>query len=604
MQHNASSTISETLERALQLHEDRQSAEAERLCREVLVLDPRHAAAWYVLGAAIGRQDRIDEAIAHYRQALAIDPWLWAAARNLAALLRIRSEWPEARRWYELVLAARPDDAQSHFDLADVLRRHGEHSRALEHYARALELAPDMAEAHLHRGLIFQQQDRMAAAEESCRAALRLKGDFVEAHHNLGTIYHQQRRYREAVECFQRAIDAGPLAETYRSLGSAYFRWSQAELAETAYGHALKLDPHHAETLNRLGTALQVQGKLIAAAECFDKVLSNSPDNGGARYGRGVLRLLAGDLAGGWPDYEWRSQLGDTKEPAVRQSRWQGQHLPDRTILLTYEQGLGDTLQFIRYAPLVKQRCKRVIFLGPSALEQLLSGARGIDRWVDSRLAGESPHAYARLVSLPLLFGTDLASIPNVIPYLHADAKRVDIWRRKLAKYGAGLKVGIAWQGNPEYPADAYRSIPLEHFVPLGDCPHVRLFSLQKPGGRDQLSNLAGRWSPVDLGSSIDRERGAAFVDTAAVMQNLDLVITSDTAIAHLAGGLGVKTWVVLQYVPDWRWLLDRDDSPWYPTMRLFRQARPGDWAEVFERVRGALGQWATERCPAHQAPT
>jgi hypothetical protein len=247
---------------------------------------------------------------------------------------------------------------------------------------------------------------------------------------------------------------------------------------------------------------------------------------------------------------------------------------------------LGDTIQFVRYAPLVKNRCRgRVLLQGPAALEELMRGAAGIDRFV---VEPDQPFdCYLPMLSLSGVFGTTVETIPADVPYLRADGARVEQWQSELVRYD-GFKVGIAWQGNPGYAGDAQRSVPLVEFVPLAACERVRLFSLQKRHGCEQLPPLADRLGIVDLGKSLDEQTGA-FVDTAAAMMSLDLVITSDTAIAHLAGALGVPVWVALARVPDWRWMVGREDSPWYPTMRLFRQTQAGDWGEVFSRMASQL---------------
>jgi hypothetical protein len=320
--------------------------------------------------------------------------------------------------------------------------------------------------------------------------------------------------------------------------------------------------------------------------EGCEKILRLQPNVAEAHVNRGIALLLKGDMEQGWPEYEWRMRSVEWAA-AVKTlpiPLWDGGLLRGRTILLRPEQGLGDTIQFIRYAPLVKQRGGTVVFECPKALKQILAGCPGIDQVVEQGLplpAGVDVHAH--LASLPALLGTTLSNIPATIPYLHADPALEASWREKLAA-NPGFKIGIAWQGNPSYRGDGQRSVPLTRFATLAGLPGVRLFSLQKGKGCEQVQQVAGQFSVIDLGPRLDETAGA-FMDTAAVMKNLDLVITSDTAIAHLAGALGVPVWVALAFIPDWRYLLERTDSPWYPTMRLFRQSTPGDWNGVFERI-------------------
>jgi hypothetical protein len=294
------------------------------------------------------------------------------------------------------------------------------------------------------------------------------------------------------------------------------------------------------------------------------------------------VTLLAGDFEHGWLEYEWRWKKKPlaTALRTFRQPAWDGSVQLDRTILLYAEQGLGDTLQFIRYAPLVKQRCAKVVVECPKALLPLLGGCRGIDQILPTGNPLPEFDAQVPLLSLPRIFDTRLETIPADIPYLFADPRLIGQWRERLRE-AAGLKVGINWRSRPGYPWRV-RNIPLPLFASLAEIPGVRLVSLQKAEGRVELAALRERFPIWDLGDD-------TLADTAAIIMNLDLVITSDTVVAHLAGGLGVPVWVALPYAPDWRWLLEREDSPWYRTMRLLRQKRWGDWEEVLARVAQAL---------------
>jgi hypothetical protein len=268
---------------------------------------------------------------------------------------------------------------------------------------------------------------------------------------------------------------------------------------------------------------------------------------------------------------------------AFTQPQWDGSELKGRTIFIFAEQGLGDTMQFVRYLPLVQQRGGRVVFQCQSGLKNLLSSAQGFDCLVPRDSPPPPFDIQAPLASLPGIFRTSVGSIPSGNPYLEANPQLVQHWRRELASL-SGFKIGIAWQGSPTFRDDRRRSIPLACFAPLARGGSVQLINLQKGPGTDQLPTVAGSFQVHHLGNRVDEASGA-FMDTAAIMKNLDLVITSDTATAHLAGALGVPVWTALPMIPDWRWLLQRDNSPWYPTMRLFRQTRPGQWPEVFERM-------------------
>jgi hypothetical protein len=266
---------------------------------------------------------------------------------------------------------------------------------------------------------------------------------------------------------------------------------------------------------------------------------------------------------------------------------WQGEPLAGKTILLHAEQGLGDTIQFIRYAPIVKQHGATVIVECQKPLLGLLQGCPGVDQLVGQGDAIAGFDVHAPLLSVPGILKTTVETVPARIPYLFPKPALVEHWRTRLIQLG-GFKIGIAWQGNPRYPNDRFRSIPLRCFAPLAQVPAVRLISLQKGPGAEQLAEVRNLFPIADLAGELDQQSGP-FVDTAAVMKNLDLVITSDTAAAHLAGALGAAVWVALPSAPDWRWSLDRCDSPWYPTMRLFRQRDWGNWQDVFEEIEQAL---------------
>jgi hypothetical protein len=320
------------------------------------------------------------------------------------------------------------------------------------------------------------------------------------------------------------------------------------------------------------------------ALGALDAALQLQPDFAAAHASRGLALLLTGDFARGWPEYEWRLRCPELAPKLLRcpQPAWDGGPLEGRTILLRAEQGLGDTIQFFRCLPLVRQRGGKIVLQAQAALLSLLRP--GMEP--DERLIGmeETPQPFdvhASLLSLPGLLGMTLANVPADIPYLFADPALVDRWRSKLHAH-PGFKVGIVWQGSPKHTRDRARSVPLEAFGPLAAIEGVQLLSLQVGPGREQLAALDGHFAVADVAGDFDE---SSFADPAAVAMGLDLVITVDTAMAHLAGALGVPVWVVLPYAPDWRWLLDRGDSPWYPTMRLFRQSEPGDYSSVFTKL-------------------
>jgi hypothetical protein len=349
----------------------------------------------------------------------------------------------------------------------------------------------------------------------------------------------------------------------------------------------LRLKPDYAEAHNNIGQLMGEQGDYSAAIARYDCAMQIDPAMASVRHNRAITLLLLGRLAEGWPEYEWRWRLPDAMPNPWPQPAWDGAPLAGRTILLHCEQGLGDTLQFIRYARMVKARGGTVLVACPPRLVPILRSCPGIDRFL---VEGQLPPHFdvqAALLSLPGIFRTEMATIPAEVPYLSAPAELVERWRHRLAGE-TRLKVGLQWQGNPKYRGDRWRSIPLKQFAPLAGITGVRWFSLQQGFGSQQLSDAP--MAIEDLGSTLD-EGDAAFCETAAVIKNLDLVISSDTALVHLAGALAVPAWLALPFSPDWRWLLEREDNPWYSTLRLFRQQQPGQWPHVFERMAEALAR-------------
>ncbi len=349
------------------------------------------------------------------------------------------------------------------------------------------------------------------------------------------------------------------------------------------FHQALRLCPEAADVHTNLGNALREQGRPAESLSCFQEAIRLKPDSIDAHWNRALAWLLLGDFENGWPEYEWRRQIKGFSIRSFPQPGWDGENLTGRTILLHAEQGLGDTLQFIRYASLVKERGGTVLFQCPPLLVRLLASCPGVDRLIPDGEALPPFDVQAPLLSLPAMFHTTLATVPGKVPYLFPEPDLVNGWREKLSHH-RGFKIGIVWQGNPRYRSDRYRSLPLTNFAPLGRLTGVELFSLQKGSGPEQVRALGDPFRIVDLADQLDD-----FAQTAAVMKYLDLIVTADTAVAHLAGSLGVPVWVLLRFAPDWRWLLHRPDSPWYPTMRLFRQERRGDWQPVIQAVTEAV---------------
>jgi Tetratricopeptide repeat/TPR repeat len=439
-----------------------------------------------------------------------------------------------------------------------MLAAEGRTEEAMCCYRQAIQSDPHFALAHTRLGIALNQQNRLAESEGSFTAAVRLNPDDAEAFCNLGVAVQRRGRLHEAIGHCERA---------------------------------LRLRPGFPEAHNNLGMALRHLAKWEEAEEHFEQALRLKPDYADPHYNLAFVWLTCGDFGQGWPEYEWRWAQPGFLRRAFQRPLWDGSDLRGRTILLYAEQGFGDTLHFIRYVQLIRQRGGTVIVECQRGLVSLLAGVAGISHLVSQGDLHPAFDVQSPLLSLPGIFQTCLENIPAAIPYVHPKPALVEHWRRAMSGVRTPnarqvFRVGIAWQGKPEFLHDCLRSIPLDYFTRLLEVEGVQLISLQLGLGGDDLRTLSGK--VIDFGDRLDQKSGA-FMDTAAIMMNLDLVISSDTAVCHLAGALGVPVWVALALAPDWRWLLDRTDSPWYPTMRLFRQSRQGDWDEIFERITSEL---------------
>jgi Flp pilus assembly protein TadD len=444
----------------------------------------------------------------------------------------------------------------------------------------ALAFTPTDARAHNNRGVILTELGRRDEALAAYREAIRLEPAFAKAHNDLGLALYHHGSLDEARVAFDEAIRLDPAhADAWHNRGLLRTEAGELEAGAADLDRAACLNPANAETWNTLGATLQVLTRVDEAVSAYERALTLAPEHAMAHYNRACARLLRGDFARGWPEHEWRLERADFRSVRLEASRWDGGNAG--TVLLLAEQGLGDTLQFVRYAPLVRERAAHVILAVQPALLELLKGTAGTDELVAK--GGPFPpfDSYAPLLSLPHLLG----AIPAPNAYLNADSRRQEHWRLRLATT-PGLRVGLNWQGNPRFPRDYLRSIPLRAFAPLTAVPGVQLHSLHLGPGFAQISDCG--FPLVPLSAEFDENLGA-FVDTAAAMRALDLVITSDTSLAHLAGALGVPVWVILSASPDWRWRNSGDTCAWYPNMRLFRQEKLCDWTAPIAAIVAAL---------------
>jgi tetratricopeptide (TPR) repeat protein/ADP-heptose:LPS heptosyltransferase/glycosyltransferase involved in cell wall biosynthesis len=558
-----------------------ETAEAIAAYDRALSLNPNCAAALINLGLAREAQGEVAEAMSCYQQAMQVDPNCAEAYLNLGICLEDAGDTVAAIAYYERAIAIKPDYLDALHNIAYALLLEGRIADAILYYEQAATLQPDLAATLVGWGNSLQQQDKLDEAFAVCQQAIQEMPSNAEAHGNLGIVFYKQGKIENAIACYQQALSLKPdFPEALNNLGKAFEEQGKMSEAIDCYNRAIELKPGYLNALNGLASVCHQQGQFAEAINYYSQAVEFNTSHPDARLNLALALLLSGDFQRGLAEYEWRLLVTDKQLPEhnFSQPLWNGEELDGKTILLCPEQGFGDAIHFIRYADLVKQKGGRVIVWCLPHLQRLFAQISGIEQLIVSPEDAPDFDVRAQLMSLPLLLGTTLESIPAQAPYL-APPPGVEFRLNE----SSNLKVGIVWSGNPKHSRNQVRSLPLSLTKRLLDVPGIEFYSLQQQVSADDRV-LLEQMPIADLSSNLND-----FADTAAVISALDLVISVDTAVAHLAGALGKPVWILLSFVPDWRWLLEREDSPWYPTARLFRQEKPGDWESVFDRVAVAL---------------
>jgi tetratricopeptide (TPR) repeat protein len=601
--------------------------EGESLYYQAIRLDPSCADAYGNLGVALAQQRKLPQAEAAFRMAIRLNPAIAVMYVNLTTCLLQQGRFPETEEWARQAILIDPANAESHHLLGcslearnqlepaetsfrEAVRLNPRHADAFFRLGRLLirvskpqeaetalresvKLKPDSAAAWLALGMLLESQERASEAVECAREALKLDHESADLHNCLGVALARGEKFAEAEVAYRESIRRKPdMASAWSNLGNAQRSAGQVEEAEKSLREALRLWPEYPEAHNNLAIALVQLGREEETLKHYDESIRLRPDYPEARMNRSLSLLAKGDFTRGWPEYEWRFKVRPMKDGGPPGPRWEGQPIDGQTLLLTAEQGLGDSVQFIRYAPLAKARGAKVVFDCPEGLASLLATCPGIDQvFARNKPPGPVYNFHISLLSLPAIFGIPPeASAP--VPYLTPDPARVEHWRKELEGI-PGLRVGIAWQGSTIHKGDKLRSVHLSRFAPLAAIPGVSLCSIQKGTGTEQLAEESVKgMNVIDLGA----RTGPEMMDAAALMMNLDLLITVDTAVAHVAGAIGRPVWVAVPSAADWRWLREGDTTVWYPTMRLFRQTHRADWDDVFERLAVALADAAREK--------
>jgi tetratricopeptide (TPR) repeat protein len=541
----------------------------------------------FLLNQAVGLhgQGRLAEAERLYEQVLATTPGSIDARHMLAVLRAQQGRNQEAFDLIAPVVAARPQDVLALANLGNILNALKRREEALQNLDRALALAPDYADAWCNRGNVLQDMGRLEDALASYDQALSIRPDFLLALNNRGNVLFKLLRYEEALGSYERALAVtADWAEVHLNLANTLQRLCRFDQALASYDTALALSPDQPDAWNNRGVALQQLGRLDQAEKSFARAEQLVPGMAEARLNLSRLYLLQEDFEKGWPLFEARKDLAEPWDARTfPQPLWTGtEDIAGKTVFVYIRCGLGDAIQFYRYAPLLQARGATVILSVNDSLLDLLQGAMPAVRMIGLEQVPDAFDYHIPLMSIPLALGI---GVPPAGPYLKADPARVQRWRERIG--GEGYRIAIAWQGDAMAMGAEGKSFPVAALAEIAAIPGVRLINLQKNAGSEQLDRLPSGMV-VENFAGFDDGPGA-FLDSAAILENCDLAISCDTALAHLAGALGVPNWVALMYVPDWRWFLNRGDTPWYPNTRLFRQSAPGDWTSVFHAMKAEL---------------
>ena len=524
--------------------------EAENLYQQVLNAEPGNFTACHKLGLIALKTGRLEAGIDLINQALVKNPSSPEAYYDQGVGLQELGKLEQAKDRYKNAINLKPDYAEAHNNIGVLLRDSGDLLEAIEHYQKAIHLEPKFGAAHSNLGLAFQELGDFESALKSFGTATNIDNTIAEVHYNLGVTYQALQQLQDAVKSYKDAIAIRPnLAEAHANLGLTYRDLAMFKEARTHYQNALKINPNLAET----------------------------------HYNLGMLQLSLGNFHDGWQHYQWRwhSKPRNCHPHAMKKPMWDGNKYSGKVIYIYAEQGLGDTIQFVRYLPLLKSMGYKTLLQIPQPLMKLFQNCGIADDFI---LPGEVPPHFdyhASLLDIPSILDTTLGTIPDQTPYLHCDSRLNSEWAERISSNHT-LKVGIAWAGNPKQTNDRYRSVEPKLFQRITEIPEVSAYSLQLQKEGEALATFSE--SITDLAPNLKD-----FSDTASAINHLDLVISVDTSVAHLAGSLSCPVWVPLHSIAHWIYPQDREDCPWYPTMRLFRQETYGDWDQVFAKMHTAL---------------
>ncbi len=613
------STITAIDEARQQYHKGNHEA-AERMCRDIVAAAPENHGAHHILGLIAFKNGDANSAIASLQEAITLDETNPLYHNHLGATYGALKQFDQARQSLETAISLDADLAEAQFNLGNVLRALKQNDAAAEAFSRAVEIDEKYHEAHFNLGNLRLEQGQLVDAIGHLERAVEAKPDYGKAHRKL------IRPLQDYAEQLVHIGDPSAGARTYGRLGVALQAIGKNEDAIKVYRHALQLDDQQAEIHVNLGVAQKCHGELeesiasfhraiellpdcLSATSnmgrslsalgeheqgqaCYQRSLELDGDHVSTHFARACSWLQTGDFRRGWPEYEWRWQHAGYS-PDYPLPQWKGEDLNGTTLLVRTEQGLGDNIQFIRYAKLLQQRGARVVVECHGPLLRLFEECTAVDAVIARNEEAPNCDLYVNLLSVPGILQTSIDAVPAEVPYIEPDATLIHSWQERLKQVDK-FKIGVAWRAKPtedgKLDVTRYRSFPLAAMAPLAALPHVQLVNLQQRDGLEQIASLPEGFNLLELGPEVDGDSGA-FMDTAAILKSLDLVICCDSAVGHLAGAVGAPTWLVLPFWPDWRWTFGRDDNAWYPGHQLFRQPKPGDWDGVFANMATKLSQ-------------
>jgi tetratricopeptide (TPR) repeat protein len=593
-QQAGSSKLTALLAEGLARQQAGRLADAEKIYNHILAVWPDHFDSRHLLGVIFLQRDKYAEALRHIDLALKKNPNNAPALNNRGVALKGLDRIEEALLSFERAVSLQAHYADALSNRGDALHKLKRFAEALTSCDRAIALRPDFAEAHSNRANALHALNRFEESLVSCDRAIALRPDFAEAHTNRGNTLHDLCRFEEALASHDRALALRPdFAEAHSNRGNTLQELKRFEEALAGYDRAIMLRPDFAEAYSNRGNAQREVNRFEEALASFDRAIALRPDFAEAHFSAALCLLLTGELTRGWQRYEWRWETDQLKNETRNfvQPQWMGsEEIAGKTILIYAEQGFGDTIHFCRYIPRIAERAGRVIFEVQKPLRELMSTLAGGAQIIARGDALPDFDICCPLLSLPLAFGTRLDTIPPETPYLFATETKKKAWRDRIGTRN-GPRIGLVWAGDPRkwlpnaHRIDRQRSIEFDRLAPLFEITGCEFYSLQKgEHAVTQLRHSPRRHRVIDWTNELDD-----FSDTAALIDNLDLIVAVDTSVAHLAGALGKPLWLLNRYNTCWRWLLDRTDSPWYPTAHLFRQDETRDWDQVIAAVADAL---------------